>query len=140
MQIPGLTEATIREHAAQDSYERGEEYAARGAVVSLKRTGPRTVEAYVKGSRMLPYTVTIRHDEAAITDVECTCPYHAGSWCKHIAATLLVCLREDLDRTTALDAVLDTLDRQALIDLIRRLAERHPEVADWIAQESDNAR
>ena len=79
MKIPGLTDATIREHTTEESYRRGDDYFQDGAVLHLETNAPGLVEAHVQGSQHLPYTIHVRHDDAGITDVACTCPFFAGS-------------------------------------------------------------
>ena len=140
MELPGLTAASLRRQAAPDSFQRGEAYFKEGAVVSLKRKGPGQVEAHVKGGQYVPYAVRIRHDDAGITDVQCTCPYHAGRWCKHIVAALLACLHPAGRTQPPVAALLDGLDRAALVRLLERLAERRPEWLDLIEEESARLR
>ncbi len=137
MEIPNLTTETIRKNTAGGSYRRGEEYFNTGAVLSVQQAGERQVEAFVKGGDVFPYTVHIQYDDAGITDARCTCPYHAGSWCKHIVAALLAYLhraKQDEPRSSVA-ALLDGLDRDALVGLLERLVEREPELADWVKRE-----
>src|SRR5690349_20313962 len=91
MEIPALTEASIRAHSAQESYSRGRSYYDRGAVTSLALRG-NTIEAEVEGSQYTPYRIRATFDQGGITTATCTCPYDWGGWCKHIVAALLACL------------------------------------------------
>lgn len=136
MKIPGLTKAVIQENTAGGSYERGEEYFERGAVRFVEQRNGE-IEAAVKGSHYLPYAVHIQFDERGIQAVECTCPYHGGTWCKHIVATLLRCLEESSEdeEATSVAALLDGLDRETVVAIVQRLAARHPELTDSIKQE-----
>ncbi len=142
MKLPGLTESTLQARTTEESYQRGEAYFNAGAVRSLERSGARQVEALVKGSSPLPYTVHVRHDDAGITGATCTCPYFAGSWCKHIVATLLACLHASGPRQErpSVAALLEGLDRAALVALIERLLEHHPHLAGWIEHEGARLR
>lgn len=137
MQIPNLDESAIREQTRSGSFERGERYFEDGAVVDLKQE-QRAVKARVKGSRPMPYIVEIHYDDDGVTDASCTCPFHKGAWCKHIVATLLAVLEGSADDgERAVTAVLEELDRDALLMLIERLVADHPDLADRIRSESE---
>ena len=136
MKIPALNESYIREHAASGSYERGSDYRDDGAVLSLRRTSTGTVDALVKGSQYAPYSVRIRHDDKAITSVECSCPYFAGAWCKHVVAALLSCLDEEAAHLLETASQLAKhLNREELAELLDRVSEKHPELLAWIRAE-----
>ncbi len=138
MSLPSLTEADIREHTAGGSFERGQQYLADGAVHSLEQTGEQTLRAKVQGSDVHPYLVSIRFNAEEVTNVRCTCPYHEGSWCKHIVAALLKTLSVDeLPRgepATVADLT-DDLSRQELVSLIERLVEHAPRLIDQLERE-----
>ena len=137
MQIPNLEKATIQENTAGGSYERGEKYAEEDRVRSIRQIGEHEVEARVKGQQYLPYTVHIEFDEEGITEVECTCPYHAGTWCKHVAATLIVAVDGSVPKATrpSVADLVGDLDREELVELITRLAEYDPDLVDQIKAE-----
>jgi uncharacterized Zn finger protein len=140
MAIPTISESTIKKHTAGGSFERGEEYLADGAVRSIEQVGENTLRAHVQGSDVHPYLVTIRFDEEDVTDVECTCPYHGGSWCKHAVAVLLKMLREGTipkAESAAVSDLVSDLDRDLLIRLIERLAEFNPDLVDQIQRERE---
>ena len=59
MKIPGLTQSTIQAGTSGGSYTRGAHYFNTGAVLSVKLLGEQQIEALVKGSNLLPYTVRI---------------------------------------------------------------------------------
>ncbi len=136
MKLPGLTESTIRAGTSNGSYTRGAHYHNTGAVLSVKPNGKQQIEALVKGSDLAPYTVRIGYEQARVVYVECTCPYHAGSWCKHVVAVLLTCLHgtEQPDPDARLEALLDGLDREALVSLIKRLVAQDPTLMDRLEQ------
>lgn len=133
-----ISDADIRAHTAGGSYERGKQYVENGAVQSLTLADEHTLKAKVQGSDVHPYVVQIQFDEDAVTDVECTCPYHGGSWCKHIAAVLLEALETDEIPKSASATVanlVQDLDRDDLVQLLGRLVEREPRLVDQIEQE-----
>jgi uncharacterized Zn finger protein len=139
MAFPSLTKDDIRQHTAGGSFERGQQYLTNGAVQSVKQTDEYTLKAKVQGSDVHPYVVTIQFDADDITDVACTCPYHEGSWCKHIVATLLKVLEtESMPKTesAAVAELVDELDRDALIALVERLVEHDPRLLDQIEREA----
>ncbi len=137
MKIPGLTASYIESFAAEGSFERGREYVDAGAVVSVRRTGPGHLESHVKGSHYMPYTVIVNHDDDGIVEVECSCPYFAGGWCKHIVAALLAYLEGDYDaegwRRTL--ASLQELDARQTVELLEALLRHHPEIASLVDDE-----
>ncbi len=140
MAIPPISESTIKEHTAGGSFERGEEYLADGAVRSIEQIGEHTLRAHVQGSDVHPYLVTIQFDDEDVTEVECTCPYHSGSWCKHAAAALLKTLREDAvpkAESAAVSDLVRDLDHDVLVRLIERLAEYNPDLVDQIRRERE---
>ena len=131
--IPGLSEALIRQHAPGEMLSRARGYASSGAVVSLTRRG-NLLEALVEGSEPKPYRVGVSLDAAGVTGAACTCPYDGASWCKHIAAALLVALEhpEQIVERPPLSALLSPLDRPQLQALIERIAARQPELVEAI--------
>lgn len=138
MTVPSLTEDDIHEHTAGGSFERGRQYLADGAVQSLKQIDEHTLKAQVQGSDVHPYLVTIQFDADQITDVQCTCPYHGGTWCKHIVATLLKALNtEEVPKAepAAVVDLVDDLNRAELISLLERLVEHDPRLVDQIERE-----
>ena len=137
MQLPELTPSTIESHTAGGSLERGREYADNGRVVDVRQAGEGLLEARVKGHQVHPYTVEIRFDADEITDVSCTCPYHAGTWCKHVVATLLTVRDRAVPKASraSVRKLLEDLDREALVELIVRLAEYEPQLVDRIQEE-----
>lgn len=138
MTIPNLTRSKIQEHTSGGSFERGQEYLADGAVRSVKRADDHLLKAQVQGSDVHPYLVTIKFDEDDIRTVQCTCPYHEGSWCKHIVAALLKTLKMDevpLDESAEVSELVADLDRRGLITLLERLVEQNPELLGEVRDE-----
>jgi uncharacterized Zn finger protein len=138
MPIPNLSRSVIQQHTTGGSFERGEQYRADGSIRSVKQTDEHTIKAQVQGSDVHPYLVTITFDETGIQKVTCTCPYHEGSWCKHIAAVLLEVLETDsvpTEEPAQVADLIDELDRPALVTLIERLVEHDPDLLDQIERE-----
>jgi uncharacterized Zn finger protein len=138
MAFPPLTEDDIQEHTAGGSFERGRQYLEDRAVQSLKQTGEHTLKAKVQGTDVHPYLVTVEFDADRVTDVECTCPYYSGTWCKHIVATLLKVLNEEHVPKTepmAVTELVAEMDRDELVALIERLVEHDPRLVDQIERE-----
>lgn len=133
-----FTRDALREHTTGGSFERGQQYLQDGAVQSVEQTDERTLKAKVQGSDVHPYLVTVHFDTDHITDVECTCPYYEGSWCKHVVATLLKVLTDEevpKSEPAAVATLVEDLTRQDLISLIERLAEHDPRLLDQIERE-----
>jgi uncharacterized Zn finger protein len=133
MGIPGLSEGSIRQHAAAESFRRGQDYHRDGAVISLTRRGD-VLQAEVEGSQYEPYHVRVAYDRGGVTEATCSCPYTWGGWCKHIVAVLLACLHnpEEVEVRPALDELLADLDREQLRDLVLGLVAHDPDLADEV--------
>ena len=130
---PTLTEATVRELARTQSYERGATYYDSGAVGEVVLRGG-TIRADVEGSQFRPYTVTVEFDDSGIARTDCSCPYDHGGICKHRVAVLLTYVR-DPDRVSheqRIPELIADTDRDTLEDLLVELLERRPEMASWI--------
>jgi uncharacterized Zn finger protein len=134
-----ISEAVIRERATGESYRRGQEYERAGAVLEVVRQG-NAVVAEVLGSAPEPYQVTVSFDAAGITGTECTCPVEWG-WCKHVVATLLVCLHEPdvVEEREPIAATIDRLDLDQLRAVLVSLAGRDATIARLIEGEIGRA-
>lgn len=138
MAVLPLTKDELQEHTAGGSFERGRQYLQDGAVQSVQQTDDHTLKAKVQGSDVHPYLVTIQFDADRITEVQCTCPYYEGSWCKHVVATLLKVLNKDAvpkSEPAAVADLVENLDREDLISLVERLVEHEPRLLDQIERE-----
>ena len=134
--ILNLTEAAIRRQSTAQSFERGRDYYLSGTVFDVIRRGDQIV-AQVMGSQFDPYTVSIDFDRGGLTDVTCDCPYDWGGWCKHIIATLLVCLHEP-ERTEERPTIADLLaglDRAQLHSVLMGLVESDAGLIDHVERE-----
>lgn len=130
---PTLTEATIRELARPQSYDRGQSYYEQGAVGDVVRRGD-TLRADVEGSQYQPYTVTIEFDDAGVARTECSCPYDHGGICKHRVAVLLTYIR-DPDRISHEQPIAELIaeaDRDTLEAVLVDLVDSRPAVAEWL--------
>lgn len=139
MQIPGLDESVIQSNTAEGSFERGQRYVQKGAVVDMQQK-ERKITARVKGSQPAPYTVDVHYDEDGITDVSCTCPFHEGAWCKHIVAALLTILERSEEGEPAVTALLEGLDREALVYLVERLVAQNSDLEEQVRAEAQRLR
>ncbi len=130
---PNLTEATIRSLATTQSFSRGQEYLATGAVLDIEQRED-TLLAEVEGSSYEPYRVTVRLDAGGILDAYCTCPYDWGGYCKHIVAVLLAYVRqpEQVTERPPTTSLLAGLDRESLAGLFVDLLAAHPHLVDWL--------
>ena len=134
--IPKLSEANLRRHANSKSFERGESYYRNGSVESLIQRG-NELSAWVEGSEVNPYRVSIHFDKGGITRAICTCPYDYEGWCKHIVATLLSCLHHPnyIEQRSELSDLLKPLNRDQLQAIVQNLAQEQPEWIDAIEQQ-----
>lgn len=127
--LPKITRAAIQRATTAQSFERGADYYATGAVAELIRRGD-TVYAEVEGSSYEPYQVEITFDEEGVDDASCTCPYDWGGWCKHIVAVLLAIADapDAIEARPTVEALIESLDTAQLRALLQTLAANHPEI------------
>jgi uncharacterized Zn finger protein len=143
MNLSDINEAMIRQEAGSpEVFQRGENYRRDGAVEKATLRGD-TLTAEVEGSEYNPYRITVRLGKTTIQSAECTCPYgdQWDGWCKHIVATLLLAVYnpEDIDQAPPLAELLARMDRDALHELLLRVANQDPHLADTIAAEATAA-
>jgi uncharacterized Zn finger protein len=133
MAIPSLSESIIRHHTTAQSFDRGEDYYRSQSVTAIAKRG-NTIQADVEGNEASNYRVTIGFDVGGITSADCTCPYNYEGWCKHIAATLLTCVRQpnSIEDRPTLVQLLDRLDHQKTQHLIQALVAEQPDLIDAI--------
>jgi uncharacterized Zn finger protein len=130
MKIPSLTLKTIQHHASPQAFARGEQYYETGAVAALSQRG-NLLQAAVDGNEAQPYNVTLKFDAGGITTAHCTCAYDDfDGWCKHIVATLLICVHqpETVSFFPSPDELLDRLTPAQTRKVLRSLLEEHPEL------------
>lgn len=133
MPIPKLSETTLRRNTSAKSFERGKAYYESGAVVGLTQRG-HTLQAQVEGNEAEPYQLHLSFDEGGLTSTHCTCAYDFEGWCKHIVATLLVCLQqpERIELRPTLEQLLDRLDYPQTRRLVQALVAEQPTLLDRI--------
>ncbi|QIR38086.1 SWIM zinc finger domain-containing protein [Tolypothrix sp. PCC 7910] len=133
MLIPKLSEFTIRRHANAKSFQRGEAYYEADAVMSLTQRG-NLLLAEVEGNENHPYQVRLSFDGDGLTSVKCSCPYDRDGWCKHIVATMLLCLRqpESIEERPTLEQMLNRLDYKQTQRLVQGLVGEYPKLIEAI--------
>ena len=133
MSIPQLSQDMIRRYASSQSWQRGEAYYHDGYVRRVFRRG-NSLSAEVEGNDIRPYQVRISFDGEELGAVYCSCPYDYGGCCKHIVATLLVCLREParIEVRPSLEEILDRLNEVQTQALIQELVADKPELINDI--------
>jgi uncharacterized Zn finger protein len=127
MSIPQITEFTIRRHANTKSFQRGEAYYEAGAVHTVTQRG-HLLQAEVAGTEARPYYVNLSFDSSGLTSANCTCAYNFDGWCKHIIATMLVCVRdsESIEQRPTLEQLLNRLDNIQTQRLLQELVKEYP--------------
>jgi uncharacterized Zn finger protein len=133
MSIANLDETTLRYHATDKSFQRGEAYYQQGAVVDLCQRG-NCLCGEVEGNEVEPYHVTIQFDAGGVTEAECTCEYSFEGWCKHIVAVVLTCIRkpEKIHQRLSLNELLDRLNHVQTQTLVQELVAREPDLLTQI--------
>ncbi|WP_138005496.1 SWIM zinc finger family protein [Halalkalirubrum salinum] len=138
---PILTEAAVRDLAHSQSYDRGENYYDKGAVVELVRRGE-TIRAAVEGSQYEPYQVRIELDETGVVDTACSCPYDHGGICKHRVAVLLTYVRDPdrIDQRPPVSELVADADPEDLRGVLVDLVESRPELAERVESRLETVR
>jgi uncharacterized Zn finger protein len=133
MSVANLDETTLRYHATDKSFQRGEVYYQQGSVVDLCQRG-NCLWGEVEGNEVAPYHVTIEFDAGGVTETQCTCEYSFEGWCKHIVAVALNCIRapEKIHQRLALNELLDRLNHVQTQTLVQELVAREPELLKQI--------
>ncbi len=128
-----LTVEQVRNRAAEQSYARGESYYRSGAIFDTVRRG-NTLEGYCEGSQPTPYRVQVTLGEEGVVGAWCTCPYDWGGDCKHIVALLLTYVHkpEVFEERPPLDEALAQRSREELVELIRLMVARYPDLETLI--------
>lgn len=133
MSIANLDETTLRYHATDKSFQRGESYYQQGAVVDLCQRG-NCLYGEVEGNEVEPYHITIQFDAGGVTEAECTCEYSFEGWCKHIVAVALTSIRkpETIHQRLSLNELLDRLNHVQTQTLVQELVAREPDLLNQI--------
>ncbi len=133
MSIPNFSEFTIRRNTNSKSFQRGESYYEADAVITVIQRG-NVLQAKVEGHETVPYRVNLSFNSDGLTSVHCSCAYNADGWCKHIVATMLVCLRqpETIEERPTLERLLDRLDYIQTQKLLQDLVAQYPKLIEAI--------
>ncbi|MGC9396333.1 MAG: SWIM zinc finger family protein [Anaerolineae bacterium] len=128
-ELPKITQTMIQQATTAQSFARGEDYYATGAVLELVRRGD-TLYAEVAGSAYEPYRIEITFTETGVNSAFCTCPYDWGGWCKHIVAVLLAAADapDTVEARPTVDVLIEALDAAQLRAVVQALVARHPEL------------
>ena len=132
--LPRITEAAIRAHVTEQSYDRGVDYYHSGTVESATLRGSQLF-AQVQGSEWDPYLVGVTFLGSDFT-ASCTCPYDWGGYCKHVVATLLTVVDDSgsvpIDTKPPIADLLDGLGANELRALVHRLVEAAPALVEVV--------
>ncbi|MEO0376406.1 MAG: SWIM zinc finger family protein [Cyanobacteria bacterium P01_A01_bin.17] len=133
MALPNITISSLKDAATDKSFARGESYFRSGAVRGLTLR-QQTLYAEVEGNEPQPYRVTVALDGAGVTEARCSCPYSFGGWCKHIVATLLVCVHqpETVEERPPLSQLLEQLSLFQAKELIQSLVSDTPALLESV--------
>jgi uncharacterized Zn finger protein len=129
--MTNLTESTLRTYASAQSFERGLSYYRSGAIYNTIRQG-NLLLADCAGSDI--YHLRVNLDEGGIQSASCTCPYEMGGYCKHLIALLLTYINkpDEFTERKSISALLENVDKAALVAILTKLADRQPELYNWL--------
>ncbi len=136
MPIPKLSETIIKNNSSERSLNRAEDYYLGGNVTNAVLRG-NMVQATVYGSQSQAYSVSLPFNPAGLTyGVCCTCPYDGDGWCKHIIATLFLCLREpeSIEHGETVQDLLCRINEAQIYELIEHLVDKEPSLISTIAE------
>ncbi|HEX5057607.1 MAG TPA: SWIM zinc finger family protein [Gammaproteobacteria bacterium] len=146
-----ITKRGLLALAGRTIYERGEDYAAVGAVISL-RVIRNTSIATVAGSSFDDYKIVLTPGPRSL-DYECSCPMgEEGGFCKHVVATGLVWLEHGAksgarrkppaltDDTGPIRDYLLTQPKEALADLLLEQCVRDEKLHESLKQQATSVR
>ncbi|MEG5056473.1 SWIM zinc finger family protein [Microcoleus sp. A2-C5] len=134
MPIPKLSKTIIKNNSSERSLNRAQDYYLSGSVTNAVLRG-NMVQATVYGSQYEPYRVSLPFTDAGLTSgVFCTCPYDGDGWCKHIIATLFLCLREPekIEHGETLEDLLSRLNDAQIYELVEHLVDNEPALINAI--------
>jgi uncharacterized Zn finger protein len=126
-----LTENTIRSYTSSQSFARGLEYYQAGAIDNTFRQG-NTLLADCEGT--YTYRLRVELADEGVESASCTCPYEFDGYCKHIVALLLTYVHKpgEFVERKALPVLLGDVDKTALVVILTRLVDNHPELYGWL--------
>ncbi|WP_204101912.1 MULTISPECIES: SWIM zinc finger family protein [Spirulina sp. CCY15215] len=120
-----LSETQIQRLATPNSYDRGQDYYQRHAILQPTRQG-NVLSAFCIGTAL--YHVTIAFDENEISNAQCSCPYRYGGLCKHGVALLLTWCKEPeaFQNVPTLQETLAKRSKVELIELVEAMVTQEP--------------
>ncbi len=126
-----ITEDTLRSITIKQSFERGREYYHSGAIYNAIHQG-NTLLADCEGTSA--YHLHVELDEGGIQSASCTCSYELSGYCKHIIALLLTYIHQPgrFSERKSLSVLLENVDKTALVAILTKLTDRHPELYNWL--------
>ncbi|MEZ4708092.1 MAG: SWIM zinc finger family protein [Caldilineaceae bacterium] len=136
--LPKLTERDVQSWFDSGSFSRGRSYYKNGYIQHPTVQGA-ALKGQCYGSAPVPYRVQVTLGDAGIVAADCSCPL--GGNCKHCVALLLTWVHEPAE-FAQVEEVANTLaswDKAALIALIAKMVERHPDLDSLIALQQMSA-
>lgn len=126
-----ITENKIRSRVGERSFGRGKRYYEQDAIMSPWLQGD-ILKAKCWGSMPQPYHIWVQLGQDGIESGECSCPVGSGGLCKHVAALLLTWLHDpgSFQEIEPLEKALDQREKSDLIQLIRQMITRYPELEE----------
>ena len=124
-----LDEDDVRRWVDGRSFSRGQNYFSRGAIMNPRLLGD-TLRASCRGSMPEPYHLWLKLSESGIVGGDCSCPVGSGGHCKHAAALLLTWVHtpDEVIQTASLDETLARRSKDELVQIIRRMIARYPDL------------
>ncbi len=125
--MPLFSDQIIRAIATAESYRRGKQYVADGAVENVSVTrdmrGDILVEGKVYGSVRYDTSITVAADGSEVINYNCDCPYSQEGACKHVVALGIVGARRSV--VAAEKSVSKAIDDPRLLEVLRKYADEH---------------
>ncbi len=124
----------IRARATEQSFSRGQSYFKNDAIFDTVQRGNELQGFCEASSQPEPYRVQATLGDNGVLSASCTCQYGSGGDCKHLVALLLTYLNEPgtFEQHAPLQEVLASRSKEALISLIHKMIERHPDLESLI--------
>lgn len=133
--VPAMTDIerpsllSIRRCVDEQSFARARNYVNDECWSNLCVRGS-VISGLCQGTASAPYRVEATFDAGEVSRADCSCPVGGGGHCKHVAA-LLMYYRAHPDAFIEAEepsAVLDRLSKRELIDLVKRMIRRAPDL------------
>lgn len=130
--LPKLNERDIQSWFDSGSFSRGRRYYTDGYIQHPTVQGS-ALKGQCYGSAPVPYRVQVALSNAGIVSTDCSCPL--GGNCKHCVALLLTWVHapKKFAEVEEVTSALANWDKDALITLITKMVDRHPDLESLIA-------